>query len=355
MLLKDIVNASLQEHQFASKVAAYEATAPVDDFDALIADQLGQYEVKPAVEMPKVAEAKTASALDTAAHGVKLAAALRASATTLIKLAAIGTIATNNGGGHESEHGKQPVPQGGVVAHTNTTASPDATGQLPNDHDKKAPEGAAMNHPAKTAERVAYERKVAESLMLHGLGRIEEAKVAAAEAKVLETKVAEMAAGFPANDGGGGSGGAHHIGSNEELTRMTKGQARDSNTRQASAYLKEPLKKDNAVQENIGRSDGQKVSAWSGALFGPVGAAIHDKEHRGSSFGRTMGGAVAGQLAGAVPGAIAHAASKTPKGRAASLLAANLGSIAGGVYGGHKGQESARKAHAEKNKDKKED
>ena len=355
--LSEIVSLALASHEASTKVASLQDAPTEDPGQQLLDEQLGLLVVETTEEKvasaPESEEPKT-DTLGMASHGMKLASALRLAADAV-------KVALEHPAVHESGH----LHEGGV--HPSAPGAPGkelptatgAQGAMPTDDKVPSQEGGLKNSPGAKKVASATERllqaKVAEHNMLVSLGQTEAAKVAAAEVKVLKTKLAEQAE-LP-NDGG--AGGATATGttlSNEALINMTRAQARDASVRQTASILNTPVRVDNAVKANIGKDDGVKVSGVSGAVFGPVGAAIADKEHRGSSFGRTYLGASLGSAAGLVPGAALAAAGhklKNDKLTAAGLGLAAAGGLAGQMYGGHKGQESARKAHAEKKKQEK--
>ena len=93
------------------------------------------------------------------------------------------------------------------------------------------------------------------------------------QAQALETKLAADPSSPQANLSHSGPspfldtspGPSSHIGDNSSLISMTRASARDKSQREASEFMSEPPKKDNAVSAHVGRADGLKVSSSAAA------------------------------------------------------------------------------------------
>jgi hypothetical protein len=140
--------------------------------------------------------------------------------------------------------------------------------------------GRAKNHPGKTAGDEAWTKskeasirvmraKVAQAETLLSLGHVGAAEQLLAEVQRAQEKIAQdpsspqpVMGAQTTNPGALDTepGPATHVPDNAGMASLTKAQARDKTTREASQYISETPKKDNAVAAHTLRTDGQKLS-----------------------------------------------------------------------------------------------
>jgi hypothetical protein len=136
---------------------------------------------------------------------------------------------------------------------------------------------APRNEPGKTAgftrNKEASARvlraKIAQAETLMSMGRVAEADRLLNEVKVAQDPSSPQPS-MPAHNASfhldTEPGEASHIPDNSGIIAMTRSQARDSTTREATKHFSEPPKKDPAVAAHTLRTDGQKVSGLLAAI-----------------------------------------------------------------------------------------
>jgi hypothetical protein len=263
--LQELVSLALAQNDASTKVAAARDAEPTDPGEELLASALGQLvttTLSPAPASEKVAsvEEPAGSALDVAAHGLKIAEALR-SAADVVKVAFSTELPTSSGE-HTHEGGKHPAAEG--PHGKDIPSSVGAVGALANDGDKPAAGKGPSNTPGKGKTASADERllqaKVAEAKVLASMGQTDAAEKVAKEIESLKAKVAGEAGALETSSEGGPGASSSAL-TNEALINMTRAQARNASVQQAGSLLSTPVRVDPAVAALVGKSDGVKVSS----------------------------------------------------------------------------------------------
>ncbi len=270
--LRDLIDFALSDADQAIKTASSAGAPAGGDFDFLEAELEGTQQhaappaAAPAETSPKLASLK--DVVEDADYAEKLAQALTIGAVEVAKLASGGPAVSASGRMGETTAHPKPAPTAAKEVHGV------ANGQMANTaHDftsQSDTSGAAKNHPAKTAaDARVIEGKMAQAQVLRSLGQKTAADALEAEAKKL---AAGNGMDGPAPTGGGSPspkasdlvvapGTGSHFPDNKGVANLTKGQARDRNTRDISQYFSQPPHKDPAVAANNISDVGLKLSA----------------------------------------------------------------------------------------------
>lgn len=338
--LSEIVSSSLQAAELSTKVASVRDATP-DSSDDYLARALGQYEIKVAEEtLAPAAKTKVASAnelLDDCTTAIKIATALERCADLVEKIAESPAVLPE-----PFAHSGTTSPKAQGPGTQKATVGPQ--GSLPT---TSGPEKVAANRGA--AERL-LSSKIAEFEVLRSLGQTD------AATEVFET-ARKLAEELGVTSGGEGT----HVPDNAGMAALTKAQARDATTREATAAFGISPKVDNAVAAHTLRTDGLKVSSLTAlvaakiaakkdekgvanstyaaalpSLAGTIGAAVTGDSH---NRGRRVLGQLAGNTVGAIGGVGLGALTKNHN---AMMALGHLGGIAGGGYGHHLVEKATR-------------
>jgi hypothetical protein len=199
---------------------------------------------------------------------------------------------------------KAQTPGGPAVAMQNGAKTVGPAGKLPHDG-HEAPKSASDEQIAQdpSAALRLLNAKIAAFKVCQETGQAEAASEHKVAAEALRRKLVEAGA-LQTSSGGEGS----HVPDNAGMASLTKAQARDSNTREAPAFFGAPVKRDNAVQAHVGRTDGLKLSSLASVLgkgdrvLQAVGGRALDSAARGAKSvagaaeNRLFNGATAGRL-----------------------------------------------------------
>lgn len=278
--LKELVAASLQQADENLKIASASDAVVPKDFDFLSGelpklseDVGGEAEAVAAENAPQ--QSKTAT-LDEAAQALQLAEALDVGSTALTKLA--GELAVMESG-RINETTKSPVATSKVTDRL-TGGELHSAGlptNMPNYTSPGDNSQAPKNEPGKTAGWTRDKKaclavlntKIAQARALLEAGQADQAESMLREIDAIK-KAQDPSSPQPEMPASGGdpsmptefSVSTGHLPSdNAGVIGLNKAQAKDPNTMDASKYLTEPPKKDNAVAAHLTHTDGQKLSA----------------------------------------------------------------------------------------------
>lgn len=299
--LREIINSALTGSEEELKLASARGASPAEEVDFLatelpapktkVAHEAGETPAEERAEKKKEEKDKKASREEIfgdADYAMKLAKALRVSSGILRAKIAKGDALSAPGPKvmKSEDHGTthSPKPQGGVTekitgGHLPGPASLPTTRE---DFTSMGDEsGAPHNHPggktsaaedwtkSKTASMRLLRAKLAEAETLMQMGQTSAAQVLLDEVKEAQAKLAQDPSSpqpvMPPHGEGihldTEPGAATHIPDNAGIISLTKAQAKDPTTREATQHMIGTPKKDNAVAAHTLRTDGLKLSA----------------------------------------------------------------------------------------------
>lgn len=313
--LQEIVSAAIAgagHQKTAGVVASAASTVPVSLEEQLFAelDMLGVKEASDEEEEPPKNEKKPEDKDDgtktkqAAAYGLTLARALTEAAHVVQKLAADPAVTESQHSHASTVSPKAQTPGGPAIAMQNGAKTTGPAGKLPHDG-HEAPKSASDEQIAQDPQAALrlLNAKLAAFKVCQETGQAEAASQHKLAADTLRKKLAE-AGKLQVSSGGEGS----HVPDNAGMASLTKAQARDANTREAPKFFGAPVKRDNAVQAHVGRTDGLKLSSLASLLgkgdrvLQAVGGRALDSAARGAKSvagaaeNRLFNGPAAGKL-----------------------------------------------------------
>ena len=293
--LSQLVNSALSEADHSIKLASARDAEVTENSHDFLADELSiptveveEPKAQAKQEKPKVASDE--AVLEDAAFAMKLASALDTAAGVVNE---VNKVAMPRGGGaapgpHQHTKAPGPAVMEGTHIDAKTTSPKAQSGSVPGN---QASHGGGPMHEAgsletnqsdyrdpdwtknKEAAAALIQAKIAEAETLENMGQLDAAERVLMQAKSIEDQLMGKFAADPSSPQASmpahnmsfkldtEPGPASHVPDNMGMISTTKASLKDKTTREASAFMGQTPKKDNAVGAHLGRTDGQKLSS----------------------------------------------------------------------------------------------